>query len=93
MLVFLGLLIWTMREDGLRQQGINDARVDRRQHEDPLLPDDRGRTSTSFDRHFPADVLFLAPLDRRVGRPRDAVGVRATPLVPVLQLGGVRSLC
>ena len=70
-----------------RQAGINFIGVDCRKEEQLVLPDYRRGTAVSLDRDLPLDVVGWAPLDGRLGRGGDAVGIRSTPVMPVVWLG------
>src|SRR5262249_31751193 len=67
---------------------------DGRREKDAITPDDwrTGSAARHFD--FPANVLRLAPLDRRIRRFRDTGRIRTAPLSPVflgvVQREGVR---
>ena len=63
------------------------AGVDRREDEKLVAPDNRGGTAVTLDRPLPLDVVGWAPLDGRLGRGGDAVGIRSTPVMPVVRLG------
>ena len=63
------------------------AGVDRREYEKLVAPDNRGGTAVTLDRYLPLDVVGWAPLDGRLGRGGDAVGVRPAPVMPVVRLG------
>ena len=47
-----------------------------RQHEEPIAPDDRRSEAVAVDRDLEADVLPLAPADRRVAVGADPVEER-----------------
>ena len=53
-----------------------------REHEDPLAPHDRRGEAVPVDRDLEADVLPLAPPDRRVAVGADSVAERSSPLRP-----------
>ena len=63
--------------------GFIDADRYRRRKEEEVAPDDRRAGTPAGDFLFPADVLRLAPLERRLGEPRDASAFRSAPLRPV----------
>ena len=63
------------------------ASVDRREDEKLVAPDDRGGTAVALDRCLPLDVVGWAPLEGGLGCGGDAVGIRSTPVMPVVRLG------
>ena len=69
------------------QGRIHFASVEHSQEEQFVIPNDRGGTAVALDRDFPLDVVGWAPLDGRLGRGGDAVGIRSTPVMPVVRLG------
>ena len=54
----------------------------RREHEDPVVPDDRRRRTSTWDLDFPGHVLRLAPLGRGIAMGREPGGMGAAPLAP-----------
>ena len=66
---------------------IHFAGVDRREDEKLVSPDNRGGATITLDRRLPLDVVGWAPLDRRLGRGGDSVGIRSAPVMPVVGLG------
>ena len=71
----------------LGQGWVHFAGVDRTENEQFVAPDDRGGTAVALDRHLPLDVVGWAPLDGRLGRGGDAVGIRPAPVMPIARLG------
>ncbi len=56
----------------------------RRSQENPVLPDDGRRVAQAGQRRLPTDVLFFAPLERRISVGCDAGSERPTPLRPIV---------
>ena len=80
-------------EDTLRlilrpgQCRVHFAGVDRCEDEKLVAPDDRGGTAVALDRRLPLDVVGWAPLEGGLGGGGDTVGIRSTPVMPVVRLG------
>ena len=77
--------LWLILRPG--QARIYFAGVDRREDEKLVAPDNRGGTAVTLDRRLPLDVVGWAPLDGRLGRGGDSVGIRSAPVMPVVRLG------
>ena len=71
----------------LGQARVYFAGVDRCEDEKLVAPDNRGGTAVTLDRRLPLDVVGWAPLDGRLGRGGDSVGIRSAPVMPVVRLG------
>ena len=71
----------------LGQGRVHFAGVDRREDEKLVAPDNRGGATITLDRRLPLDVVGWAPLDGRLGRGGDAIGIRSAPVMPVVGLG------
>jgi hypothetical protein len=69
----------------LRQVRINRAGIDGGGNEHLVSPDDGAASAIALDLGLPAEVSFLAPLDRRLRRGRDAVVLGTAPLVPAFR--------
>ena len=74
----VGLLGWNRRRFRF------SISLDRGEQEHAITPNNRRGTAPTGNFDFPLDVGLLVPLDGRITVRRDAVGLRSSPLVPVL---------
>jgi hypothetical protein len=56
-------------------------------HKDPIVPDDRARGSATYERHFPYNVLRVAPAGRHLRVERDTCATWTAEFGPVIPGG------
>ena len=67
----------------LGRRRIDSTCVDCRQQKHFVVPNNGRGISLTLDRDFPSDILAFTPLNWRIRIATNAVGIRASPLMPI----------